>query len=91
MTQVADPLRVEISGKILDVSKGANAVVTIIAMPAPDEFTMPPAVSVRSQVVIGVVGDIVKVPARVGGYRRSFVDKGGARRVAADVTLDHCA
>lgn len=45
---------------------------TVVALPAPDEFTSPSTVELRSREALGQSGDAVSVVVQIGGFRRSF-------------------
>lgn len=65
-----------------------------VALPAPDEFTSPAVVELRSNEKLGEqVGDTIRCKAQLGGYSRSFSwndkDTGEPRRGdAVTMTLD---
>jgi hypothetical protein len=45
---------------------------TIVKLPAPDEYTSPGTVELRSRQALGDVGSEVDVKVRLGGYPRSY-------------------
>lgn len=51
---------------------GKAGVSTVIALPAPDAYSMPQAVEVWSEEAIGAEGDEVSVKVQIGGYPRSY-------------------
>jgi len=46
--------------------------ITIVKLPAPDEYTSPQTVELRSRAPLGEVGDQFMGRVRVGGYGRSY-------------------
>jgi len=92
MAQTAQiPLVVRILGRVDFVkqgqSKGKPSFLTLIKTPAPDPFTSPSTVEVRSAVRIGSVGEEVEVFANLKGYGQSGVSEktGEAYRRAQNV------
>lgn len=66
----------EIKGRIVArrriTSRNGRLWLTIVRLPAPDEFTSPATVELQSVEGLGDVGDIVRCRVRIGGYARSF-------------------
>jgi len=80
MAQAAQtPLVVRILGRVDFVkagqAKGKPSFLTLIKTPAPDPFTSPSTVEVRSSVRIGSVGEEVEVFANLKGYGQSGVSE----------------
>ena len=62
---------------------------TVIALPAPDAFTSPAVVEVRSLDSIGEPGDAFRGKLLIGGYRRSYTPAGSDKPIAsANNTLE---
>jgi hypothetical protein len=67
---------------------------TLLTLPAPDEYSSAQTVELRSRLSkLGEIGDEVTVIARVGGFRRSYdqtdSETGEIRKVqTANLTLD---
>ena len=67
-----------VNGRILEVYRpDAGGVFTTITLPAPDAYSSPANVSVRSDRMIGKPHEDVSVKVRIAGYRRSFKDRNG--------------
>jgi len=80
MAQAAQtPLVVRICGRVDFVkqaqSKGKPSFLTLIKTPAPDPFTSPSTVEVRSGVRIGSVGEEVELFCNLKGYPQSGVSE----------------
>lgn len=81
-------------GKVLSARKYKDVFETVVVAPAPDQYSQPTPLLVRSGKPIGNANDLVSVPCRVGGYRgRSYnvtdQQTGEIRRVLPyHVTLD---
>jgi hypothetical protein len=76
MAQAAQtPLVVRILGRVDHVkqgtSKGKPSFLTLVKTPAPDPFTAPSTVEIRSTVRIGTVGEEVEIFANLKGYAQS--------------------
>jgi len=73
------PLTVRICGRVdfvkQGVSKGKTTFLTLIKTPAPDPFTSPSTVEVRSTARLGSVGEEVEVFANLKGYPQSGVSE----------------
>ncbi len=56
---------------------GANGATfrTVLKQPAPDQYSSPSTIEVRSTERIGAVGDEVSIAVRIGGYSRSYRPK----------------
>ena len=68
--RVAQPLEVMIRGKI-DASRTFDKLrYTRILTPAPDAYSRPQTIEVRSKAQLGSKGDEITVLARIGGYTR---------------------
>lgn len=69
---------------------------TEVTIPAPDEYSMPGILEIRSRVSLGRKGDDIEGRVRLGGYRRKayqFTDKEtGEQRTVRPVVnvLDWC-
>lgn len=95
-TQGARPLynQTTVKGKIVERIRHEKTTYTRIVTPAPDPYSRPQTLEIRSKGAIGQVGDEVIVPAQLGGYtRKAFrvTDKetGEIRMVTpVDMTLD---
>lgn len=46
--------------------------ITIVKLPAPDEYTSPQTVELRSRIPLGEFGDTFSGKVRIGGYGRSY-------------------
>jgi hypothetical protein len=85
------PLLVRIVGRVDFVkqgtSKGKPSFLTLVKTPAPDPFTAPSTVEVRSSARLGSVGEEVEVFANLKGYSQSGVSQktGEAYRRAQNV------
>ena len=65
------------TGRIESASKFQDSVTTLIKTPAPDAYSYPSTIAVRSKSRLGTVGEEVTVTCRIGGVPRTFkrVDK----------------
>lgn len=54
---------------------GVKGYSTVLALPAPDSYSMPQAVEVWSEAALGEVGADVSVKVAIGGYPRSYETK----------------
>lgn len=85
------PLVVRIVGRVDFVkqgtSKGKPSFLTLVKTPAPDPFTSPSTVEVRSAARLGSVGEEVEIFANLKGYGQSGVSAktGEAYRRAQNV------
>lgn len=72
---------------------GTEGYAFVLAMPAPDPYSMPQAVEVWASKVLGELGDEVAVKCQVGGYPRSYEstreDEEGYRRKVTVQTADN--
>lgn len=59
-------------GRIEHVAKFQDNVTTLIKTPAPDAYSHPSTIAVRSKARLGAVGDEVAITCRVGGVPRTF-------------------
>lgn len=92
MADVAS-MTVEVAGRIEGSRLHKGVYYTRIAAPAPDSYTKPPLLEVRSKRDLGGIGTIVKVPCSLGGYGRQirYADKSTGEQVdfqTAEMTLD---
>lgn len=53
-------------------SKDGKTVLTLVKLPAPDEYSHPATVEISSPQYIGAQGDEIRVQCRLGGSGRSF-------------------
>lgn len=88
------PMQVLVVGRIEHSSRFEGKTTARIISPAPDPYSRPAVVAVRSKSSFGSVGDEVSILCRVGGYtRKAFraTDKetGEVKNVTpVDITLD---
>lgn len=88
------PMEVTISGRIEEVQRFEGIYATRIITPAPDEYSSPQNVKVRSKTRIGSRDELVTITARLGGYKRKpfkATDKESGEIVnviPVDMTLD---
>ena len=73
-------------------TKDGALVVNVVKLPAPDEYTSPQTVELRSRQPLGAPGDEWEGQVRIGGFGRSYESKdpeSGDRRTVqtADNTL----
>lgn len=66
-----------ISGKIVAKSRAITTqqgrkFLTVVALPAADEYSTPQVVELRSNESLGQAGETVRCRVSIGGYRRSF-------------------
>jgi hypothetical protein len=54
---------------------GLQGFLTVLALPAPDTYSMPQAVEVWSSQAVGDVGDEVSCKVQIGGFPRSYETK----------------
>lgn len=59
---------VMIAGRVEDYRAHEGAIFTVVAIPAPDAFSMPGVVEIRSADPLGAVGQMVDVRCKVSGY-----------------------
>ena len=74
------PLVAWLSGRITAKSRRITTqqgvrFLTVVALPAPDEFTSPGMVELRSEEALGDFGDTVRCKVQIGGYRRNYNNK----------------
>lgn len=77
-----------IRGRIIEVKKTENGCYTALKLPAPDQYTSPQAVEIRSKRLLGRPEEDITVRVHVGGYRRGYKDKMGEQQYATNVTLN---
>ena len=66
-----------ISGKVIAKSRAINTgngrkFLTVVALPAADEFSTPQVIELRSNEPMGAQGEPVRCKVSIGGYRRSY-------------------
>lgn len=76
-----------IRGRIIEVKRTENGCYTAIALPAPDQYSHPQAVEVRSARLLGKPQDDITIRVGVGGFRRGYKDKMGEQAYATNVIL----
>lgn len=76
-----------IRGRVIEVKRTEAGCYTAITLPAPDQYSSPQAVEVRSKAILGRPNEDVTVRVSVGGYRRGYTDKMGEKAYATNVTL----
>lgn len=67
-----------LAGRVNAVRKVDDQIYTEVTLPAPDEYTNPQSVEVRSKRRIGQIGETIEVRVLCGGYRGksfTFTDK----------------
>ncbi|GHD66100.1 hypothetical protein [Jeongeupia chitinilytica] len=72
------PNQALLAGRVNAVRKADEYVYTEITLPAPDEYTSPQSVEVRSRKRLGQVGETIETRVLCGGYRGKpfqFTDK----------------
>lgn len=52
--------------------EGRRVFLTLLKLPAPDQFTSPQTIEVRSTAKLGEVGDSWRGSVRIGGYGKSY-------------------
>ncbi len=63
-----------LAGRVNAVRKAEDAVFTEVTLPAPDQYSPPATVEIRSRKRLGQVGETVEVSVACGGNRgKSFV------------------
>lgn len=63
-----------LAGRVNSVRKSDDTVYTEVTLPAPDQYSQPAAVEIRSRKRLGQVGETIEVQVICGGYRgKSFV------------------
>lgn len=88
------PMQVTVKGRIDARRRHASTHYTRIVTPAPDPYSRPQTVEIRSKASLGQAGDEITVLAQLGGYTRKpfrSVDKetGETAMVTpVDLTLD---
>lgn len=87
-------MQVRISGKIQAIRRFDNTTFTRIVTPAPDSYSRPQVVEVRSKNKLGERDEEVTVTALLGGYTRkpyAVIDKDTGEKTMVtptDMTLD---
>ncbi|UDM18320.1 hypothetical protein [Vogesella sp. XCS3] len=72
-----------LAGRVNAVRKSDDAVFTEVTLPAPDQYSAPATVEIRSRKRLGQIGETIEVSVVCGGYRgKSFqyVDKDTGER-----------
>ena len=69
-------------------TKSGRLFLTVIALPAPDEFTSPAILELRSTEPLGEPGESFRGKVRHGGYPNSFAGKDGTTVNSARNSLD---
>jgi hypothetical protein len=85
-------IRGRISARRRITTKDGALFITIVRLPAPDEYTSPQTVELRSRQAVGAPGEDWEGHVRIGGFARSYQaadpETGDKRTVAtADNTL----
>lgn len=73
-----------IRGRIIEVRRTENAVVTDVTLPAPDQYSHPQSVRILSNRLLGKPGEDLTQRVQLRGYRRSYTDKHGEKAFAVD-------
>ena len=87
-------MQVRISGKIQAIRRFDNTTFTRIVTPAPDSYSRPQVVEVRSKNKLGDRDDEISILATLGGYTRKaypVIDKDTGEKTMVtptDMTLD---
>lgn len=68
--RAAAPMEVTVKGKIDAVRRHEQVRYTRILTPAPDAYSRPQVVEVRSKAQLGQRGDEITITAKLGGYTR---------------------
>ncbi len=76
-----------IRGRVIEVKRGESGVFTSIMLPAPDSYTQPQSIEVRSRQLLGKPQEDVTVRVALGGFRRGYTDKHGEKAYATNITL----
>lgn len=76
-----------IRGRVIEVKRTESGHYTAITLPAPDSYSKPQAVEVRSNHLLGRPQEDVTVRVAIGGYRRSYKDKMGDTQYATNIVL----
>jgi len=76
-----------VRGRVIEVKRGDAGVFTSIMLPAPDSYTQPQAIEIRSKQLLGKPNEDVSVRVVLGGFRRSYQDKHGEKAYATNITL----
>lgn len=76
-----------IRGRVIEVKRTENGCYTAVALPAPDLYSHPQAVEVRSKSLLGRPQEDITVRVAVGGFRRGYKDKMGDQAYATNITL----
>ena len=76
-----------IRGRITDVNRNENGCYTRITLPAPDQYSSPQSIEVRSKSMLGKPQDDVSVRVSIAGFRRGYKDKHGEQQYAVNVIL----
>jgi hypothetical protein len=64
------PMQVIVKGKIDANRRYESSRYTRILTPAPDAYSRPQTIEVRSKAKLGEIGDEITVPCKLGGYTR---------------------
>ena len=59
-------------GRVEHVAKFQDSITTLIKTPAPDAYSHPSTIAVRSKSRLGAIGDEISVVCRVAGVPRTF-------------------
>lgn len=75
---------VQIAGRIEGVSKYQDTVSTLVKTPAPDAYSHPSTLELRSKARIGQIGEEIAVACRLSGVPRKFnrTDKSSGEVIA---------
>lgn len=77
-----------IRGRIIEVRRTDNGCYTAITLPAPDQYSQPQSIEVRSKNLLGRPLEDVSVRVSIGGFRRGYQDKHGQKQYATNVVLE---
>lgn len=76
-----------IRGRILEVKRTENAVYSAVTLPAPDSYSKPQIVEVRSARLLGKPNEDIAIRCAINGYRRSYKDSHGETQYATNMFL----
>lgn len=74
-------------GRVLEVKRSENGCYTVLTLPAPDQYSSPQTVEIRSKAVFGRPSEDVTVRVAIGGFRRGYTDKHGEKAYATNISL----
>lgn len=61
-----------VEGRLTQVRKAGKTFLHLVVLPAADEYSSPSTVEINAESRLGEIGNPIKIPVRIGGFRRQY-------------------